>query len=363
LKLAARHLLAWTVLCAIGAAGSYADQALLAEPRGYGAILRSWIVLHIPVALLGIALSLTLTRRPGLLARPVLLGAAYLLMVIVFMPCALLYLAWIDLGGGRTTLEQCWTQVMKMPRFDWFLELAWSTGTCVAVLALHAWRQARTRERQLERSSTELLQLQLALEQQRLDALRGQLEPHFLFNALNAISALVETADRDLALDAIEQLSELLRYALAAGTRNWTSLHEELQFLQQYLALQQLRHGDRLRIRIEHDRAAGSMCEVPILLLQPLVENALRHDLECHEESSDIVVRVTRADDRLAIEVSNPAGRGKAANAGLGLGLPNTAARLELLYAGAATLDTRCTDGRFTVSVLLPLCAPEGART
>ena len=361
MRLAARHLLAWTVVCAIGAAGSYADQASIAQPRAYDAILQSWLMMHVPVMWLSIAVSIALAWRPRWLGRARVLLTGYIFMLVLFMPVALLYMAWRDVSAvsGEATLQASWHGLLSMPRFDWFLELAWASGTCIAVVALRAWQQSRQHEGDLQRSSREVLQLQLALEQQRLEALRGQLEPHFLFNALNAITALIRDADKSNALAGIAQLSELLRYALAAGTRDWVSLQEEMQFVERYLALQRLRYGARLQVRIEGLDDASRMCELPVLLLQPLVENALRHDIDRHHGPSAITVRCVRHGEQLVIEVTNPAGYDRAPNPGLGLGLSNTEKRLRLLYGKAASLHVEADDEWFCVRVRVPMRAPE----
>ncbi|RZJ09075.1 MAG: sensor histidine kinase [Rubrivivax sp.] len=333
LRLVARHLLAWTLLCAVGAAGSYADQAALAEPRSYGAILQSWLALHVPVMGLSIAVSAALTHRPRWLGRADVLLTGYAAVVVLFMPLSLLYMAGLDVMAAQATLtlSACWARVLAMPRFDWFLELAWASGTGAVVVGLHAWQQSRQREEALQRSSVEVLELQLALEHQRLEALRGQLEPHFLFNALNAIGALIRTADAAQALAGIQQLSELLRYALTAGARDWVSLHEELKFVERYLAL------------------------------QPLIDNALRHDLDRHDGPSEIELRCVREGERLTIEVSNPALRDAAPNPGTGLGLRHTEGRLRLLYGDAASMQIDAGAHRFCVRLRLPSRAPESA--
>lgn len=363
LRLVARHLLVWTLLCAVGAAGSYADQSALGEPRSYGAILQSWLGLHVPVMSLSIAVSAALAWRPRWLGRADVLLVGYAAVVVLFMPASLIYIAWLDVTAtaGAVTLSACWARMLAMPRFDWFLELAWASGTCIAVVALHAWQQSRQREQALQRRSVEVLQLQLALEHQRLEALRGQLEPHFLFNALNAIGALIRNADASQALAGIQQLSELLRYALAAGAREWVSLHEELTFVERYLALQRLRYGARLRVRIDGVDDTNRMCELPALLLQPLIENALRHDLDRHDGPSEITLRCVREGERLTIEVSNPVLRGAAPNPGTGLGLRHAEGRLRLLYGDAASLHVDAGGGRFRVRLRLPARAPEGA--
>lgn len=361
LLLVARHVLAWTLVCVIGAAGSYADAASGGGPSAYGAILLLCLTQHVPFIMLSITLSAALLRNPHWLGNARVLVAGYALVVLLFLPAALVFQAWLDLppSGSEASLAAAMHRALVTPRFDLFLQWAWASGTCLAVVAFHAWRQSQQRERALQRSQLEVLQLQLSLEHQRLESLRGQLEPHFLFNALNAVSALIRDAAPTQALAGIQKLSELLRYALAAGSRDWVSLHEELQFVERYLALQRLRYGDRLSLRVEGADDATRMCELPVLLLQPLVENALRHDLDRHDGPSEIALRCARDGDRLTIEVSNPAGHNTAPNPGTGLGLRNTEGRLRLLYGDAASMQVATGQVRFVVRLQLPARAPE----
>jgi two-component system sensor histidine kinase AlgZ len=234
-----------------------------------------------------------------------------------------------------------------------FFEFSWLTFTFTAVVAACNWRQARNRERAWQLAQGENLALRLELAQQRMLALRGQLNPHFLFNALNAISALVRTQDSKMALAGIGHLSDLLRYALLASERDHVSLDDERQFVADYLALQKMRYGERLQVHIDSD-ARAAMGEVPPLLLQPLIENALRHDLDCHEGASDIRLAFGGDAERLTISVSNPLVDARSTNPGLGLGLHHSRARLQLAYGDRASLMAGPANGRFVVAIDMP---------
>jgi len=185
-------------------------------------------------------------------------------------------------------------------------------------------------------------------------ALRAQLEPHFLFNALNAISALVRDDDKALALNGIGRLSDLLRYALSASVKSSATVAAELQFVRDYLDLQRLRYGERLRVHIEGDEALLHEVECPPLMLQPLIENALRHDLDCHAGPSDIRLAFARVGELLAIRVTNPLNAQASPNPGAGLGLANTRDRLRLMHPGA-TLQAGAQGERYVAEVRLPL--------
>lgn len=186
----------------------------------------------------------------------------------------------------------------------------------------------RYRERELSAS-----QLEAQLAQARLEALRMQLHPHFLFNTLHGISALmhrdVEAADRMLA-----RLSELLRLTLEAGNTQEVSLKQELDFLSRYLEIEKVRFGDRLTVEM-HIEPETLDAQVPNLILQPLVENAIRHGIAPQAAPGRIELRAERRDGRLCLEVFD-SGKGmteeKLKSLQEGVGLSNTRARLQQLY-------------------------------
>jgi LytS/YehU family sensor histidine kinase len=277
-------------------------------------------------------------------------------LLIAFLPAELIYVACVGLHikGAALTLEG----VRQTMAAGWFTEFAWMTGTYLALVAIGHWRQAKARELAWQKAQTDNLNLRLALEQQRMLALRAQLEPHFIFNALNAISALVRSGDKPVALTGISRLSDLLRYALSASLRDTVTIADELQFVRDYLALQRLRYGDRLHFHVEGDDEIVRGGDCPPLLLQPLIENALRHDLDCHEGPSDIRLSFARKNRDVLITVSNPASAHASPNPGTGLGLHNTRARLHLISAGAS-LHTELSAGRFLVEIRMPLTMPE----
>lgn len=188
----------------------------------------------------------------------------------------------------------------------------------------------------------------------RLAALTLQIRPHFLFNALNAVSALLhedpEKADRTLA-----RLADLLRRTLDAGRRPEVALGEELELLDRYLEIERTRFPDRLRDAVdvpEELRAA----RVPPLLLQPLAENAIRHGLSRRSAPGRLSVTARAADARLTIRVENDGAAGEAVEEGAGIGLANVRERLAALYGADGTLDIeRRPDGGALVTVTLPL--------
>lgn len=370
LKLLLSNILVWTSMCAVGALGNYGDLIKYGTTqRSYGEILWAWVSSHLLMMVFSTCLYLIFMRRERLLSKAGGIALAYGVMLLGFLPLELMYIAILDLHKDKPGfgLQDIASTAFNLRGFTIFLEFAWSTGTFIAVLAICTWRQARVREQVLQQSMNDVLHLRLDLEQQRLDALRGQLEPHFIFNCLNAISALVRSDDKRIALTGLNRLSDLLRYALTASSKDWVSLEDEMIFIRDYLELQRLRYGTRLQISIAGDTANVLAGDCPPLLLQPLLENALRHDLDCHEGSSDIRMQFSLHGEELSIKVSNTVTDGIAANPGLGLGLPQTRARLELIYAGRASMhsERRQDDGqhRYEVEIRMPLHMPEGTAT
>lgn len=195
-------------------------------------------------------------------------------------------------------------------------------------------------------------QLETRLMEAKLEMLRMQLQPHFLFNTLHAISTLmhrdVEAADQMLA-----RLSELLRIALAGSGAREVTLGRELEFVERYLAIEKIRFGERLNIEMRIDPATRDAL-VPNLLLQPLVENAVRHGIGEREKAGSIAIAATRSNGSLRIEVTDD-GPGLKRGFSEGVGLKNTRARLQQMYgpSHALSLDPR-EDGGLRVAVEIP---------
>ncbi|MEP6617788.1 MAG: histidine kinase [bacterium] len=223
------------------------------------------------------------------------------------------------------------------------------------------------RERQRE-SEQALMSGQLA--KAELAALRIQLHPHFLFNTLNTIAILIREHDTGVAERLVTQLGDVLRQVLRSAQANETKLAEELEFVRTYLAIEQVRFGDRLVVRWCVDQSLVQ-ATIPVLLLQPLVENALRHGIAHLEDGGVVEIGARRDGEELKLWVTDN-GRGlddRAADAasrhegGAGVGILNTRQRLEQLYPGRAQLTVRRTDGGDTrADVTLPYRIWSGAR-
>ncbi|MEA2339066.1 MAG: two-component system, LytTR family, sensor kinase [Thermoanaerobaculia bacterium] len=190
------------------------------------------------------------------------------------------------------------------------------------------------------------------LMQARLDLLTSQLQPHFLFNALHSIAELmhsdVEAADR-----ALTRVSELLRATLDAGKQQEIRLADELALVDRYLEIEQIRLGDRLRTRIDVEPSTRDAL-VPMFILQPIVENAVRHAIAPRTAPGTIVIATRHEGDDLRIEIADD-GSGFAADEMEGVGLANTRARLAHLYGDKQRLEiARNSDDGASVRLVLP---------
>ena len=193
-------------------------------------------------------------------------------------------------------------------------------------------------------------ELEGRLAEAKLEALRLQVHPHFLFNTLNAISAFVD-ADPERARRMIVRLGELLRRTLQGGTAAELPLCRELELLRPYMEIQRIRFGDRLSIVL--DVANGTeTAMIPTLMLQPLVENAVEHGVSRTTSGAQVRLRAVREGDRLRLEiVDNGPGL---AGGGNGIGLANTRARLEGLYGSAGQLQLADSSDGTRVTIQLP---------
>jgi signal transduction histidine kinase len=214
-----------------------------------------------------------------------------------------------------------------------------------AAHALLFFRRVQERERRA-------LGLEASLAKARLEALKMQLQPHFLFNSLNAIAELVH-AQPTAAEEMLVNLSDLLRLTLSTSGEQELPLSRELEFVEHYLAIEHVRYGDRLRFELDV-APDTTIALVPAFLLQPLVENAVRHGLEPHPTAGLLTIRVRREDDLLRLIVADngvgfPAGQTPRE----GIGLGNTRARLRELYGDAAQLRMR-NGGGVSVEISIP---------
>ncbi|HTE43858.1 MAG TPA: histidine kinase [Gemmatimonadaceae bacterium] len=222
---------------------------------------------------------------------------------------------------------------------NWFISTL--PATTVAYFAIVGFsyaldNAARLRER--DRISAELA---AQLREAQLGALRMQLQPHFLFNSLNAIMALVRDQDTARAVRALSLLSDVLRTTMNAGDAYETTLGHEIEFVRRYLEIEQVRFGDRLRVTVDVPRELHD-ARVPTFMLQPFVENSLKHGVLRERAGNEITIGARAVNGSLTLIVRDD-GRGLPANgsASDGVGISNARARIERMYGGVARLSVQ----------------------
>ncbi len=231
------------------------------------------------------------------------------------------------------------------------LILVWVAGVLLYAQSLigHYFVLAFENAREAERR---LLQTQVTAREAELRALRAQLNPHFLFNSLNSISALAGS-DAEAARTMCGLLGDFLRTSLALGGRERVAFEEELALAGRYLAVEQVRFGGRLAVERDVEPAA-LRCLVPPLLIQPLVENAVKHGVADRVEGGTVRIEARRRGDALEIAVENPRDPEAPARRGTGLGLENVRQRLSALDPRRAHLDVLEQPERYRVVLTLP---------
>jgi two-component system, LytTR family, sensor kinase len=339
----------WTLIGLAFAGQLYLVRAKLGDPVSWqfaiGRNLADWYVfaiLSIPVWWLARHFPIERARWPRTLI-------VHLAGATLFSICWMLFRAALEhwqtrAGGQPVPFETAFTHAL-VATFVFNALIYWALVSVAHALSYYLKYQERTvRAAELEKRLTEA----------KLQALQMQLNPHFLFNTLHAISSLmhqnVEAADRMLA-----KLSDLLRYALESTDSQEVPLRKELDFLTRYLEIEQTRFGERLQVRLQIDPATMD-ASVPNLILQPLVENAIKHGIEPHARPGIVELRAQRHDGALRLEVEdNGAGLQSGKPSGFGVGLSNTRARLEQLYGNEHRLEM-LTGARG--GLLVRLCIP-----
>lgn len=219
--------------------------------------------------------------------------------------------------------------------------------------ALVFHRQARERE-------TKVAELEASLAKSRLDALRAQLNPHFLFNALNSVAEMVHQ-DAEIADRMLISLSALLRDGLSAEQGQMRPLRDEISLIEHYLTIEKIRLGKRLKIRWEVEDHCADL-PVPVLTLQPLIENAIVHGIARQREPGLLVISVKREASALVMDVENSFDTRTTAKSGTGIGLRSIRDRLLLIYGETAWLKQLDSGaGRFAIQLRIP--APPAEQT
>jgi signal transduction histidine kinase len=262
----------------------------------------------------------------------------------------LLCIGWTSVGVSLALMLSRRPPQESLLRYylSWTLtNLPWSIFLYFTVLgcvyAFSYYREARDRESQQARLAAQLAEA-------KLGALRMQLNPHFLFNSLNAITVLVRDQNTRAASRMLELLSAILRQVLQSEKRQEVTLSEELQFIEKYLAIEQVRFSDRLQTKWSIEPAVADAL-VPEFILQPLVENAVRHGVAKRSQLGTVEVFAREAGDDLVVGVKDN-GPGYQASSNIGVGISNTRARLNTLFGPAGQLELDNAEEGGTIATL-----------
>jgi hypothetical protein len=351
----------WLLVAIIWGSQTVLGSNLQGKPVATPAAMRTallqtlpWIPVTLAVVLL--AQRFPLTRRTWKRHLPLHVAA---FLVLVFLENLLVVLGYVLSQGmaldARMLLQQAGFWALMRLHVAALVYIA----IAAAAQGLAYYRSSRARELELARVEGQLAQA-------RLDALTAQIRPHFLFNTLHTIGQLWRSGRPDEADAMLDHLGALFQRVQDATSRTLVSLDEELETVAAYLAIESARFRDRLHVRIIAEESARG-CAVPPLLLQPIVENAVRHGIAVSSMAGNIVVAARIEGERLIIDVDDdgPGPSGATASRGTGTGLANTRERLAQLFGEGQRLDIGQRAGRGTrVHVEIPAQpCPDGALT
>jgi two-component system sensor histidine kinase AlgZ len=334
------YLLAWIPLALLLA-------YLLVMMGGLGWVEALTLSLHLALFYALICLA------PWYMCRALTLGSTSILKILEYhsAAAAVAALVWIVAGKGLALVVGHYAFADLNQRFSRELPLLWGIGALVYALSVALHYLLLSVESSKEAETREQEALTLARESE-LKALKAQINPHFLFNSLNSISALA-TVDGQRARDMCIKLSDFLRTTLKLGEKQRITLADELALAKAYLEVEQVRFGARLRVEIEAN-ADCNHCVVPSLVLQPLVENAVKHGIAGLVDGGTIRLEAHCSEGLLRLKISNQFDAESPAASRHGLGLRNVRDRLRALYENRARVDATSADSHFVVELELP---------
>lgn len=321
----------WSVLVMLHAFALHRDALRGDAPAPLAGIALSVVPPVLALALASCALAYVFARAGAALLRPRALLSLGALFSTLALGAAASVSVLAPLLAEGTALARFPERLAQYGAFNWWVDACLAALAFVSQAAFAAWRRGQQQTLVAEQAQADGVALRLRL-------LQGQLKPHFLFNALNSISALVRTAERALAAQALGQLSDLLRHVVHASRHSWLSVADEMAFIEAYLDMQLLRYGERLTIELAIGEGAWDALACPPLLFQPLVENAVQHGVEQHHRQCCLRMRLALADGAIHFSIDNPLAPPATAKAGHGMGQGATRERLAILYGDQAAL-------------------------
>jgi sensor histidine kinase YesM len=359
---AAVCLLGWTVVGLFFYTQSLTQKLSSHNPTPSWRYLTSWLS-GVYICALATPVIFRLSRRYPIeranwLRRAALHAVFNAIIAIAELAIQALIIDWLHLFASMQTFGSSFGVLMKTAFHQNFM-------SCWIILgvehALRYYRGYQERQQHALRLELQAAELKTQLVRAQLSALSMQLQPHFLFNTLNAVMVLVRQRKAAEAEEMLGRLSDLLRRVLDGSDTHEVPLRQELDYLEQYLAIERVRFQDRLRIVVRTDPSVLD-AKVPYMGLQPIVENAIRHGIGRRSSAGMIRITAQRSGDAVRIQVQDD-GPGLAAGAHEdGIGLTNTRERLRQLYgdAGSIALENVAPGGAVATMMLpyRPACAP-----
>ena len=320
----------------------------------------SWLVLTPVIATMVERIPFTEGRHWQALGRHAVFGI--LVAIVQVVTVGAIY--WFTTGQFSGVATSLGNQVQRFFGNFYLESVVTYAGTAGVFIAIDFARAMRDEAVNRARLEARAAALESSVAQARLDALSMQMNPHFLFNTLTAISGLVSQERKAEAREVLQRLGELLRQSLGNGNDPLNTVAREAELLEDYLYIQRLRFSDRLTATVRIDEEARELL-MPAMLLQPLVENAIRHGVEPKEGKGSVDVSVRREGDSLEIRITD-SGCGVAINGDgqlrrEGIGIANTRERLDHIYGSEATLQLRNRSGGGAEALVVVPVVPDRA--
>jgi two-component system, LytTR family, sensor kinase len=354
---AALYVIAWTLLGLFYFSQAVGQKALSRDPTPWWHFLLMWLIGVYVCGFLSLGVLWLGRRLPFERGNWLRRAAQHLLSSVCFSfidlaICAAVYRA----TGMMPTYFKDFGSTFVILLLTSFHSALLTYWTVLGIQSgLRYYRGYQERKQQTLRLELHASELKSQLARAQLSALKMQLQPHFLFNTLNAITVLVRQGKGELAEEMLARLSDLLRCVLEDVEAQEVPLRRELEYLRLYLSIQQVRFQDRLRIEISADPET-LQAAVPQMVLQPIVENAVRHGIGVRSAASRLQIETALENRSLRIQVEDDGpGFRDSASGPSGIGLANTRARLRQLYGNEAQLlTTNCEEGGARVTLLIP---------
>ncbi len=279
-------------------------------------------------------------------------GAGLLVTVSVH----LVVLVTLSFALGLVAHQEAWHEWLLGERAPGYHLMSFFTYALIVLccLALKFYRLSLLRQREAADAKVHAAQLDNQLNRARVDSLMMQMNPHFLFNALNSIGALIDSDQRDRAYQALEKLGELLRRALRLSRADDVALRQEVSFCKAYLSLEKIRFGERLVVTWDIDPETLDL-QVPAFVLQPAIENAIKHAVSVSSTTVTVSISAGIAGNALTLAIADDGQAVTPSPTTGGFGISNLRERLQLRYGGTTRVESGSTAGGYRTVVTIPV--------